>query len=637
MNWTQIEPATISLRNKLKEIIREVIESAEKDKLEIPSSLELASMQIERNDYDIVVCGEVKKGKSSFINAVIGDDILPTNTSVATSQVFRITNSETNRYELVFTDGSRKEISREALSKYGSQVDADMAGEPVFQDKVLDYIQVYCPVEFLPKGVNIVDTPGLGALYEAHERITNTYVSKAAAVVFILDPANPIVQQEKAFIRKIYGITKHVLFVMTKRDDYDEQYIINIVRRDEEILNEAFNNESDDQIAIHAISSKLLSKAGDQTKEILRNSFVKKSHFDQVREMLMALIYKAVGVSRVQFAYSESDKMIVRTLSLLSDREKILSSEGRKVYDELSAKRKKLYDDFNNQWGPSSQNFLNLNSRLDAIIVGMENSLRAIFSSSNPTYRRISGEIDALDSIESVNSYGSSFLDSFAREILRSWNAIVEKAQGEISSVLSSYNANLDLNITKSVGAFSGLEAKKLSFSESFNCARDSFFKVTFAGIALGALGIAFAPLSIIGLGLMAFLTRRSVTERKIAEAKSRFKSELINALNQMQTNCCVSPYENYGYSALQKIVSDTRENANKAKTLMFERIKAQITSDADALKADMEKDVAQRKEALAILKGQLAEWNKLHSELSQIQAEIESVNNAIAECINNK
>ena len=62
--------------------------------------------RIDCDQYDVVVCGEVKKGKSSFINAIIGDDLLPVNTDVATSQVFRIVNDTQERYELVFIDGS---------------------------------------------------------------------------------------------------------------------------------------------------------------------------------------------------------------------------------------------------------------------------------------------------------------------------------------------------------------------------------------------------------------------------------------------------------------------------------------------------------------------------------------------------
>lgn len=58
------------------------------------SSLAAAGRLIEQEQYDVVVCGEVKKGKSSFINALMGEEVLPTNTQVATSQVCRIINSD---------------------------------------------------------------------------------------------------------------------------------------------------------------------------------------------------------------------------------------------------------------------------------------------------------------------------------------------------------------------------------------------------------------------------------------------------------------------------------------------------------------------------------------------------------------
>ena len=57
-------------------------------------SVKSAGAVIQQEQYDVVVCGEVKKGKSSFINALMGDEVLPTNTQVATSQVFRIINDE---------------------------------------------------------------------------------------------------------------------------------------------------------------------------------------------------------------------------------------------------------------------------------------------------------------------------------------------------------------------------------------------------------------------------------------------------------------------------------------------------------------------------------------------------------------
>lgn len=633
-NWPQIEPDVIALREQLSCITDAVIKTATADGMEVPATMKIAASQVKRTDYDVVVCGEVKKGKSSFINAIIGTDLLPTDTNVATSQVFKIANSESPKFELVFSDGSKTEINREELSKYGSQVEADIAGNPMFQDKNLEYIQIHYPVKFLPDGVNLVDTPGLGAIYEAHEQITNNYVGKAAAVVFILDPSNPVTRQEKEFIEKIYGITNDILFVMTKRDNYDESYIQDILNRDEEILNEAFGKNSSSPIRIHAISSKILSNAGRQTSEKLENILLAKSHFDIVRQQLLALIYTTVGVTRARYAYSESDKMIVKSLSLLSNRERILSSEGREVYDNLSAKRKQLYDDFNNHWGPNSQNYLVLNNRIDACIIGMENSLRSLFSSANPSYQKRIKEIDALESIREVNNYGASYLDSFAREISRSWDTIVENAQVEISSLISAYHSEMDLNVTKAIGTFSGLETKQLSFNEAFSCIQQSFFKVAFLGVALyGILGISLAPLSIIGIGLISIFAGKAMKERTISEAKSRYKQELANALTKMQSKCCTEPYENYGFSPLQKVVRDMRENASNAKRAMFEEIKKQIESDAETLKADMEKDIQQRKKSLSVLTEQKKVWTELQESLSASGNLLVSINTDINKC----
>lgn len=127
-------------------------------------------------------------------------------------------------------------ITYEQLGRYGSQVDAILQGEPIFKDRTLDYIQVNIPVAFLPKGVNLVDTPGLGALYKRHEYITQNYVKKASAVIFVMDPSAPLVDQEKVFISKVLEITPNILFVMTKIDMYNEEVYRNVIERNEEIL-----------------------------------------------------------------------------------------------------------------------------------------------------------------------------------------------------------------------------------------------------------------------------------------------------------------------------------------------------------------------------------------------------------------
>ena len=64
-------------------------------------------------------------------------------------------------------------------------------------------MEIHTPIPFLPKSIVLVDTPGLGALYANHAVVTERHLAKASAVVFILDPSNPITEPEIAYLEKI--------------------------------------------------------------------------------------------------------------------------------------------------------------------------------------------------------------------------------------------------------------------------------------------------------------------------------------------------------------------------------------------------------------------------------------------------
>ena len=144
-----------------------------------------STAEAEDNTYQVLVVGEAKRGKSTFVNALIGRDILPTDVDIATSQVFRVCPAEGEAYRLRFEDDSQQEITAADLPRYGSQVVADTEGVPRL-DQIIRWIEVDVPVRFLPANVRILDTPGLGALYAAHGQITHRFVPHADAVLFIL-------------------------------------------------------------------------------------------------------------------------------------------------------------------------------------------------------------------------------------------------------------------------------------------------------------------------------------------------------------------------------------------------------------------------------------------------------------------
>jgi hypothetical protein len=107
-----------------------------------PPALARYRKKLTDNTYKVLVVGEAKRGKSTFVNALIGRDVLPTDVDVATSQVFNIRPSQREAYRLRFEDGSEREISLEDLPLYGSQVALDAGVVPTTDQLIrLNFIQ----------------------------------------------------------------------------------------------------------------------------------------------------------------------------------------------------------------------------------------------------------------------------------------------------------------------------------------------------------------------------------------------------------------------------------------------------------------------------------------------------------------
>ena len=135
-------------------------------KLIIPqttSDFNLFEDLLKNGEFNVAVCGKVKNGKSSLVNALIGRDLLPTCNDVATARTFKISNADKDEFFLVFANGDKKEISFDQLKCYGSQASIDESGELSAAESIA-YIQVNTKIDFLPEGVSLLDTPGLGRL-----------------------------------------------------------------------------------------------------------------------------------------------------------------------------------------------------------------------------------------------------------------------------------------------------------------------------------------------------------------------------------------------------------------------------------------------------------------------------------------
>ena len=182
--------------------------------------------------FRLVVVGEIKKGKSSLINAFLEEwELLPVETGVATSTVYEVGYGDTPRYTVFFNprvnpeDSTQVdevppcEIAAAEIAAYGTE-----AGNPG-NEKEVDFIRVQLPHPLL-QGFVIVDTPGLGGVVAEHADITWKQASRADAFCFVLDSVEAVVSRpELDGFSKFLEVSEKVgvdrppfFFVQTKMD-----------------------------------------------------------------------------------------------------------------------------------------------------------------------------------------------------------------------------------------------------------------------------------------------------------------------------------------------------------------------------------------------------------------------------------
>ena len=615
MNRQELEQQIQSIRAILRDTYSRIT-STQNSYIPTPDmSVKTAGAIIQQEQYDVVVCGEVKKGKSSFINALMGDEVLPTNTQVATSQVFRIINSDTEEYSLVFTDGQRQRISRKDLSRYGSQVDADLYGEPIFRGRQLDYIEVKHPIPSLPKSVALIDTPGIGALYAAHEQITRNYLSKAAAVIFIIDPKNPIVIKEREFIESALKVTKQIMFVMTKMDNYDEHVIATMISRDEEILAPYGKQTAFGRISIQPVSSTLLFDANKEKDEIL----MEMSCFEEVRDTLLKMIYNTVGFgisAEVFNAFNQYNTRVIQSLSELQTAAAAAPTMAR----ELAEKKQQKQQEFIQNWGANGAKMKDINDSVRKHIQAMENNARALFSQSNPIITNLQREIDELSSSSQAEALSRNLSSRLADAYGKAWKDIMEECEDNVENLLIQYNAHLcDVDLGDSYVGVDSYQAKSRSLVDRLTSGRNSYFTGAFvASVFAAPLAIVAAPITLViaGIGALLGIGAGIMTKRdsELKQWKQNLKEHLSKCYSQIYDNFMVKT-EN-GKTKLHVAEEEIMSQSMKAIQNIYEQHKSNVDKQLQLLEQQMQADAQSKKQKMDEVARIQQTWKPIHENL---------------------
>jgi Dynamin family len=165
----------------------------------------------------VVICGDIKRGKSSLLNALLDrSQLLPVDADVATSVHLSI--SYGDEFAITATRiGDDGEPHRESVPLDELVDVASMRGDAERRSGIVS-VEIVAPHPLLERGIVLVDTPGVGGMSRGHRDLALSALGRADALLFTISAQEPVAKSELEFLVEASERTERIILVITKAD-----------------------------------------------------------------------------------------------------------------------------------------------------------------------------------------------------------------------------------------------------------------------------------------------------------------------------------------------------------------------------------------------------------------------------------
>ncbi|WP_394238305.1 dynamin family protein [Niallia oryzisoli] len=234
--------------------------------------------QVENEHFQISVVGEFSRGKSTFINALLGKKFLPSSVKPTTTVLNIINYSKEPFIKLHNRKNGEEYISEEEFKRLVAPrepIVGDNESEKQYKEQVdyigsIKYAEIGYPLSFCQEGVRIIDTPGTNDLDPAREMLTNSIIPQSDAAIILLSATMILSESEMSFLKdRILANDVQKIFIVVNHKD-----LLASSEDVEKVYNYAYKNLKDilQEPKIYMVSSKeALNARRKATGEELKN------------------------------------------------------------------------------------------------------------------------------------------------------------------------------------------------------------------------------------------------------------------------------------------------------------------------------------------------------------------------------
>ncbi len=197
--------------------------------------------------FHLAVLGQFKRGKSTLLNALTGEPILPIGVVPLTSVPTFIQYGEVAKIVIQYQGDRPADEFTGASTAERSAFLADFVTEKANPKNKLGVaeVQVYLPAPILAGGVVFIDTPGVGSTYRHNTLTTLNFLEQCDAALFLVSADPPITEAELAFLRQVNEKVPRLFFVLNKIDYLNEKELEEALDFYKRILSEELGCDRD--------------------------------------------------------------------------------------------------------------------------------------------------------------------------------------------------------------------------------------------------------------------------------------------------------------------------------------------------------------------------------------------------------
>lgn len=430
-------------------------------------NLQMLQRNWEQERFEIVVVGEFSTGKSTFINALLQREILPSKVTPTTATVNFIrhlselpNNNGVPVAKVVYKDGNEIEVPYLELPDYVTE----MSKKLKVSEKI-HHVDLYVESPYLENGVVLVDTPGLQALNPEHEKITKTQIKKSNASILLFNMEQPGKLTEIKFLRDLSDSIDRIFFVANRLDGVPLDQVQEVKDQLEKALRENDYQQIDEARAVvYPVSALQALKARDASvvtkhwEDESAEQLLVDSKFLQFEERLESYLFEGEKTKDfLDVPFVAIDNFYSQLMEQLEQYQKTL--EGSDDLDELEKMHQLAKDEAELRNLQLKKEVIRMKNVFSDTIRDNEKQFNENFERLVSTTKSAIEEVGVLDELEEIvndelelfNKDYQLLFDTKIRDLSEDLNTVMRKELNDFEVNMQSSNAANGVNLNVQV------------------------------------------------------------------------------------------------------------------------------------------------------------------------------------------